>query len=162
MAFANGENVGAYRIVDQLGQGGMATVYKAYHAALDRYVAIKVMHAAFLEDPNFLARFQREARIVARLDHPHIIPIYDYAEHDGQPYLVMRFVEGEHFLPSLSDRRTRDMWLAAGGKGMADLAHERVNQILAEHQVEPLDPGVEAELERIVREVEAREARRSD
>ena len=83
MAFANGENVGAYRIVDQLGQGGMATVYKAYHAALDRYVAIKVMHAAFLEDPNFLARFQREARIVAKLDHPHIIPIYDYAEHDG-------------------------------------------------------------------------------
>jgi tRNA A-37 threonylcarbamoyl transferase component Bud32/tetratricopeptide (TPR) repeat protein len=95
MAFANGENVGAYRIVDKLGQGGMATVYKAYHAALDRYVAIKVMHAAFLEDPNFLARFQREARIVAKLDHPHIVPIYDYAEHNGQPYLVMRFVEGE-------------------------------------------------------------------
>jgi tRNA A-37 threonylcarbamoyl transferase component Bud32/thioredoxin-like negative regulator of GroEL len=95
MTFANGENVGAYRIVEKLGQGGMATVYKAYHAALDRYVAIKVMHAAFLEDPNFLARFQREARIVAKLDHPLIIPIYDFAEHDGQPYLVMRFVEGE-------------------------------------------------------------------
>jgi tRNA A-37 threonylcarbamoyl transferase component Bud32/tetratricopeptide (TPR) repeat protein len=102
MAFANGENVGAYRIVDKLGQGGMATVYKAYHAALDRYVAIKVMHAAFLEDPNFLARFQREARIVAKLDHPHIIPIYDYAEHNGQPYLVMRFVEGETLKSYLS------------------------------------------------------------
>ena len=95
MTFANGENVGAYRIVEKLGQGGMATVYKAYHPALDRYVAIKVMHPAFMEDPNFLARFQREARIVAKLDHPHIIPIYDFAEHNGNPYLVIRFVEGE-------------------------------------------------------------------
>jgi tRNA A-37 threonylcarbamoyl transferase component Bud32/tetratricopeptide (TPR) repeat protein len=95
MPFASGENVGAYRIVEKLGQGGMATVYKAYHPALDRYVAIKVMHPAFMEDPNFLARFQREARIVAKLDHPHIIPIYDFAEHNGHPYLVMRFIEGE-------------------------------------------------------------------
>ena len=95
MPFANGENVGAYRIVEKLGQGGMATVYKAYHPALDRYVAIKVMHPAFTEDPNFLARFQREARIVAKLDHPHIVPIYDFAEHHKQPYLVMRFIEGE-------------------------------------------------------------------
>ncbi len=95
MPFANGENVGAYRIVEKLGQGGMATVFKAYHPALDRYVAIKVMHPAFTEDPNFLARFQREARIVAKLDHPNIVPIYDFAEHQGHPYLVMRFVEGE-------------------------------------------------------------------
>ena len=95
MGFAIGENVGPYRIIAQLGSGGMATVYKAYHAALDRYVAIKVMHAAFKEDPNFLARFQREARIVARLEHPHIVPVYDFNEHEGQPYLVMRFIEGE-------------------------------------------------------------------
>jgi serine/threonine-protein kinase len=95
MGFANGENVGPYRIITQLGSGGMATVYKAYHAALDRYVAIKVMHQALKEDPNFLARFQREARIVAKLEHPHIVPVYDFSEHEGQPYLVMRFVEGE-------------------------------------------------------------------
>jgi serine/threonine-protein kinase len=95
MGFVIGENVGPYRIVTQLGSGGMATVYKAYHAALDRYVAIKVMHAAFKEDHSFLARFQREARIVARLEHPHIVPVYDFNEHDGQPYLVMRFIEGE-------------------------------------------------------------------
>jgi len=95
MPFAIGENVGPYRIVEQLGRGGMATVFKAYHAALDRYVAIKVLHPAFQEDPNFLARFQREARIVAKLDHPNIVPIYDFSEHRGHPYLVMRFVEGE-------------------------------------------------------------------
>ncbi len=95
MSFTAGQTVGAYRIVEQLGSGGMATVYKAYHAALDRYVAIKVMHPAFKGDAGFLARFQREARVVARLEHPHIVPVYDYAEHEGSPYLVMRFVEGE-------------------------------------------------------------------
>jgi serine/threonine protein kinase len=79
----------------QLGQGGMASVPKAYHAALDRYVAIKILHPAFMEDQNFLARFQREARVVARLDHPNIVPIFDFSEHDGQPYLVMKFIEGE-------------------------------------------------------------------
>ena len=95
MPFNTGENVGPYRVTEQLGRGGMATVYKAYHAKLDRYVALKVLHPAFLEDQNFLARFQREARLVAKLEHPNIVPIYDFAEHEGQPYLVMKFVEGE-------------------------------------------------------------------
>jgi tRNA A-37 threonylcarbamoyl transferase component Bud32 len=95
MPFIVGQNVGPYRIMEQLGQGGMATVYKAYHAALDRYVAIKVLHPAFLEDPSFTARFTREARVVAKLEHPNIVPIYDYSEFEGQPYLVMKFIEGE-------------------------------------------------------------------
>ena len=95
MPFVNGQNVGPYRVMEQLGQGGMATVYKAYHASLDRYVAIKVLHPAFLEDPSFTARFTREARVVAKLEHPHIVPIYDYSEFEGQPYLVMKFIEGE-------------------------------------------------------------------
>ena len=95
MSFNIGENVGPYRIVEQLGQGGMATVYKAYHAALDRYVAVKALHPAFGEDPNFEARFQREARLVAKLEHPNIVPVYDYAEHEHRPYLVMKFIEGD-------------------------------------------------------------------
>lgn len=95
MSFAAGENVGPYRIIEQLGQGGMASVFKAYHPALDRFVAIKVLHPAFKEEPNFLSRFQREARVVARLEHPNIVPIYDFAEHQGQPYLVMKYIEGE-------------------------------------------------------------------
>jgi serine/threonine-protein kinase len=95
MSFVLGENVGPYRIMDQLGQGGMATVFKAYHAALDRYVAIKVLHPAFKEDPHFTSRFQREARVVAMLEHPNIVPVYDYAEHNGHPYLVMKFIEGQ-------------------------------------------------------------------
>jgi serine/threonine protein kinase/tetratricopeptide (TPR) repeat protein len=95
MPFVIGENIGPYRLVDQLGQGGMATVFKAYHPALDRYVAIKALHPALTGEANFLTRFQREAQVVARLEHPNIVPIYDYSEHEGRPYLVMKFIEGE-------------------------------------------------------------------
>jgi len=102
MSFNVGENIGPYRIMEQLGQGGMATVYKAYHAALDRYVALKVLHPAFHEDQTFAARFQREARVVAKLEHPHIVPVYDYAEHEKRPYLVMKFIEGDTLKARLS------------------------------------------------------------
>jgi eukaryotic-like serine/threonine-protein kinase len=95
MSFKIGENVGPYQIIEQLGQGGMATVFKAYHASLDRYVALKVLHQAFNEDQAFTARFQREARVVAKLEHPNIVPVYDYAEHENRPYLVMKFIEGD-------------------------------------------------------------------
>ncbi len=95
MSFKIGENIGPYRIIEQLGQGGMATVYKAYHASLDRYVALKVLHPAFHQDQTFTARFQREARVVARLEHPNIVPVYDYSEHENRPYLVMKYIEGD-------------------------------------------------------------------
>ena len=95
MPFQHGENVGPYRIIEQLGQGGMATVFKAYHPNLDRYVAIKVLHPAFKQDPQFTERFEREARVVAKLDHPNIVPVFDYADHNGQSYIVMKFIEGE-------------------------------------------------------------------
>ncbi len=89
-----GQTLGQYQIIAQLGHGGMATVYKAYHPRLDRYVAVKVVHPMFIQDEAFLARFAREAQIVARLDHPHIVPVYDFDEYQGQPYLVMKFIEG--------------------------------------------------------------------
>lgn len=95
MSFSLGENVGRYRLTEQLGQGGMATVYRAYDANLDRDVAIKVLHEAFNEDPAFLTRFKREAQIVARLRHPHLVTIHEFAEHRNRPYLVMEFIEGE-------------------------------------------------------------------
>jgi serine/threonine-protein kinase len=97
MPLQPGEIVGGYKIIGQLGQGGMATVYKALHSELDRYVAIKVMHQAHLADPNFTERFRREAKIIAKLEHPNIVPVYDYSEHKGEPYLVMKFIEGDTF-----------------------------------------------------------------
>ncbi|MBL8045252.1 MAG: protein kinase [Anaerolineales bacterium] len=128
MSFTIGENVGPYRVVEPLGQGGMATVFKAYHAGLDRYVAIKVLHPAFKEDANFLARFQREARVVAKLEHPNIVPVYDFAEHNGAPYLVMKFIEGETLKARLqrerlSLRETLGVLEAVGG-GL-DYAHKQ-------------------------------------
>lgn len=104
MSFAIGEQVGPYRVVQQLGHGGMSTVYKAYHAALDRHVALKVLHPAFKGDSNFLERFQREARIVAKLTHPHIVPVYDFSEHEGTPYLVMRYIEGRTLKAELAEQ----------------------------------------------------------
>lgn len=103
MALNPGQLVGPYQVIGQLGHGGMATVYKAYHPRLDRYVAIKVMHKAFTEDAGFIARFEREAQIVAKLEHPHIVPVYDFNEIDGQPYLVMKFIEGQTLKRVLSD-----------------------------------------------------------
>src|SRR5215217_3074727 len=89
-----GHNLGPYRLLEQLGAGGMATVYKAYHAAMDRYVAIKVLPQHLARDLSFRARFQQEARVIARLEHRYILPVYDAAEEDGIPYLVMRYTDG--------------------------------------------------------------------
>lgn len=89
-----GQQIGPYEIEAPIGRGGMATVYKAYHRHLHRHVAIKVMHESLVQDADFLARFQREAQIVARLEHPNIVPIYDYYEHEGKPCLVMKFIDG--------------------------------------------------------------------
>ena len=88
-----GQTLGPYRIINQVGQGGMATVYKAYQPSMDRNVAIKVLPRQLAESKEFAARFQQEARIIARLEHPHILPVFDYGESDGVTYFVMRYLE---------------------------------------------------------------------
>src|SRR3990170_2316164 len=70
----------------------MAAVYKAYQPAMDRYVALKVLPRHFSDDPQFTARFQQEARLLAQLQHPHILPVFDYGQADGYTYIVMPFV----------------------------------------------------------------------
>ncbi|HSL43397.1 MAG TPA: serine/threonine-protein kinase [Anaerolineales bacterium] len=89
----SGQMLGPYRIMNQVGKGGMATVYKAYQASVDRYVAIKVLPSQLAESKEFAARFQQEARIIAKLEHPHILPVFDYGESDGVAYFVMRYLE---------------------------------------------------------------------
>jgi serine/threonine protein kinase/tetratricopeptide (TPR) repeat protein len=88
-----GTRLGSYEIRAELGRGGMATVYRAYQPAVDRDVAIKVIHAASLHDPAMLDRFRREARLIARLEHPHILPIYDFDGLNAPPYIVMRYLD---------------------------------------------------------------------
>ncbi len=89
-----GQSLGPYQILEQLGQGGMATVFKAFHPAMDRYVAVKVLPRHMATDPQFRARFQREARTIAKLEHRYILPVHDTGEQDGIHYMVMRYTEG--------------------------------------------------------------------
>lgn len=88
-----GQMLGPYRIINQIGKGGMANVYKAYQASVDRYVAIKVLPTQLAESKEFATRFHQEARIIAMLEHPHILPVFDYGESDGIAYFVMRYLE---------------------------------------------------------------------
>lgn len=89
-----GTTLGQYRITEQIGEGGMATVYKAYQPSLDRYVAIKVLAPLHARTPGFKERFFREARAVAQLSHPNILPVYDVATENDVCYLVMKCISG--------------------------------------------------------------------
>jgi serine/threonine protein kinase len=87
-----GQMLGSYRIIEQIGEGGMATVYKAYQPSMDRNVAIKVLPSKLAGSSEFTQRFQQEARIIAKLEHPHILPVFDYGESEGITYFVMRYL----------------------------------------------------------------------
>ncbi len=91
-----GKTLGKYDIVEHLGRGGMAEVYKAHHPTLDRYVAIKVLHPFLADEEDFLVRFQREAKIVATFRHPNIVQVYDFDcdVETGSYYMVMEYVDG--------------------------------------------------------------------
>ena len=88
------QHIGRYEIKRELGRGGMATVYLAHDPHFNRDVAIKVLPPQFMHDPMFLARFKREAQTIAALEHETIVPVYDFGEADGQPFLVMRYLSG--------------------------------------------------------------------
>ncbi len=95
------EKIGIYEIKSELGRGGMATVYLGYDPRFEREVAVKVLPRELLHaDPQFRLRFEREAKIIAQLEHSAIVPVYDVGEADGQPFFVMRYMNGG----SLSDR----------------------------------------------------------
>jgi serine/threonine protein kinase len=87
-----GKRFGSFQIVAPLGEGGMAAVYKAYQPAMERFVALKVLPRHMSTSEEFTARFRREARLVAQLQHPHILPVFDYGESEGYPYIVMPFI----------------------------------------------------------------------
>jgi eukaryotic-like serine/threonine-protein kinase len=95
MALTFGTRLGPYEIQSPLGAGGMGEVYRARDMRLGRDVAIKVLPAMFSRDPDRLRRFQQEAQAVAALNHPNILAIHDFGEHQGSPYIVTEFLEGE-------------------------------------------------------------------
>jgi serine/threonine protein kinase len=130
----SGQTLGQYELKELLGAGGMGAVYLAYQTMLERHVAIKVLNIALLNDPDYSTRFIREARTSAALEHPHIVPVYDYGTHNGISYVVMRYLTGGTLaerlnhsrdtgrpLPSLSEVATIVRQLA----GALDYAHSR-------------------------------------
>ncbi len=105
-----GKTIGRVRIDKYLARGGMAEVYLGAHLSLDRLVAVKVLHSYIEEDPGLLARFQREAKVVAALRHPNIVQIFDFDATEGHPYIVMEYLKGptlSTYLRGLHDRGDR-------------------------------------------------------
>ena len=99
-----GKQLGAYQLIAPLGEGGMAVVYKAYQPSMERYVALKILPKHFAAEPDFVRRFKQEAKIIASLEHPNILPVHDYGEADGYTYIVMRYVEGKTLADLLQGR----------------------------------------------------------
>ena len=89
-----GHNLGQYHVRSEIAKGGMATVYLAEQASLGREVAIKVLPSTFTHDDTFLVRFSREVDVISGLQHPHILPVYDYGEYENSPYIVMAYLNG--------------------------------------------------------------------
>ena len=101
----SGVTLGQYEIVEEIGSGGMATVYRGVQQSIGREVAVKVLRKTLIaQDETFLDRFYREVEVIANLQHPHILPVYDFGQHDGQPFIVMAYLRGG----SLSD------WISNG------------------------------------------------
>jgi serine/threonine protein kinase len=109
-----GHTLGKYRILEPLGRGGMAQVFKAYHPQLDRYVAVKILRSDLVEEEEFLARFRREARAVAALRHPNIVQIYDFDVQHDLYYMVMELLEGNTLKAYLNTLRVRGERLPLG------------------------------------------------
>lgn len=121
-----GSQLGPYEILEEIGHGGMATVYRAYQPNMNRYVAIKVIHRNFTAKQEHIRRFEREARLVGPLDHPQILPIYEYNGTHNPPYIVMRYVDGGTLKQILSYGRlplVDTSYLLRKLAGVLDYAH---------------------------------------
>ena len=128
MDLTPGQTIGQYRIVQKIGEGGMGAVYKADQPSIPRAVVIKVLGSGFAEYTDALDRFRRELDMITRLEHPHILPVYDYGEINGNPYIVMRYMTGG----SLQDRLQSGGWTRSEGLRLLDqvalaldFAHDR-------------------------------------
>jgi len=102
-----GQTLGKYRLLNALGRGGMAQVYRGYHAGLDRYVAVKVLRPDLVDDSEFLERFRREAHAVSGLRHPNIVQVFDFDVQDELYYMVMELLEGDTLRARLHEYRAR-------------------------------------------------------
>ena len=119
--------IGQYQLVTELARGGMGEIYIAQDTRLNREVAVKVLMPGLSSDPKFAQRFIREGQLVAPLEHPNIVPLYDYGvdEESNQPYLVMRLMRGGTLEDRLDEMSEEEIWRAIRQIGTAlDYAHK--------------------------------------
>lgn len=109
-----GQTLGRYRVLEPLGSGGMARVYRGYHSQLDRFVAIKVLRSDLVDDESFLGRFRHEAQAVASLRHPNIIQVFDFDVQDDIYFMVMELLDGDTLHTRLNEYRVRDEHIPYG------------------------------------------------
>ncbi|HKZ68863.1 MAG TPA: serine/threonine-protein kinase, partial [Anaerolineales bacterium] len=128
MALSSGQIIGQYRILEKIGEGGMGAVYTAEQSGVHRTVVLKVLSANVADNPEMLDRFKRELDIIAQLENPHILPVYDFGQYENNPYIVMRFMGGGSLLDGLRARSlTREQILNCFDQIAAalDYAHGR-------------------------------------
>ena len=129
MTVESGSHLGPYEILSAIGAGGMGEVYRARDKRLDRTIAVKVLAPNLSGNTEHRQRFEREARTVAALSHPHICPVYDIGVHDGLDYLVMEYLEGENLAARIA-------------KGPLPIDHECL-AVGAEHDIAGLQIAVQ-------------------
>ncbi len=118
-----GQILGQYKLRELFGTGGMGAVYRAYQTNLKRYVAVKVLGAQLADQPDYIARFMREAETSAALEHPHIVPIHDYGAQQNTLYVVMRLLTGGSLSERVAQRRETAQPLPSLGE-VADLLRQ--------------------------------------
>jgi len=106
MSIAPGQLIGSYRVVEKIGEGGMGAVYRAEDTAIQRSVVLKVLGTAMAGDAEMLQRFRREVEMIAGLEHPHILPVYEFGQVQGDPYIAMRFMRGGSLFDRLHEGQT--------------------------------------------------------
>ncbi|GAE29197.1 Stk1 family PASTA domain-containing Ser/Thr kinase [Halalkalibacter hemicellulosilyticus] len=129
----NGQRIsGRYHILEKIGGGGMANVYKAHDVILDREVAVKVLQPQFSSDEQFIHRFRREAQAATSLNHPNIVNIYDVGEEDDTYYIVMEYVEGQTLKELIQMKGALDVEEAVGymEQMLSALSHSHANQLV--------------------------------
>src|SRR5499425_1161442 len=132
------ERLGDYRILREVGHGGMGVVYEAEQVSLGRHVALKVLPAHGLLSPTFLERFRREAKAAARLHHTNIVPVYGVGEAGGVHYYAMQFIQGQTLSEVL--REVRRLRATNQGSGVRGPGSEDVGRESGESQGRPLTP----------------------
>jgi serine/threonine protein kinase len=137
MALNPGAKFGPYTVLGPLGRGGMASVYKCHEPALDRHIALKVLPREFLHDESFAERFRREAKVIARLEHPNIVPIHAYGIEDGIPWMAMRCISGGSLSGVLKNRRLDERRVLSVLRGVAEALDHAHSQGVVHRDVKP-------------------------